>query len=890
MMAAAAARGATVPGAMAARATDADPLGVRDITVRFGRGRSGQIVALDEVTLDAPRGQVTAVVGGDGAGKSTLLRVLAHRVAVARGEVRTLDRARLGYQPATSGVWPTLTVTENVDFVGRSHGMSAAAIRSRADELLERAGLAAARTRLAGALSGGMRQKLGFVLAILHEPELVLLDEPSTGVDPVSRVELWRLIAGTAASGAAVLMATTYLDEAQRAASVLALDAGRTLACGTPDDIVAAVPGIIAVLGTDSDGTGSSGTDAGATGSDGTGPGSTDAGSEGTERTDAGAPDAGGRDAEQVDAADRVIVLPPDLAVRTWRRGTQRHIWLAPGEDMSAAPSAQNTQFAYEMKIALDPSTSSGRRSSTSSGRRSSADSGRHSASRRSGSTALPDPLSGPRGPRSAEVTASVIDVDNAETDNVVADHGPHSRHGMPAPFVISPIAHPDFEDALIALTLARTPAPPASPERVPLPERPPLPGRAERVEGSKSALRPFDRLRAASVPLAQGSQGAQRAMSAELTAAAPTAAELTAATPTAAELTASAPTASVTRIVKDYGRFRALDDVSLEVLPGEIVGLIGANGAGKTTLLRILLGLERADVGEVELFGGAPDLAQRHRIGYVPQGLGLYTTLSVRENVQFLSRVYRVPSLPHPPLRGARVPHAPWASPSLSHPPLRGARVPHAPWAQPELPDGLQAVWSRIVGEIGLGRQRQLAFALALAHEPDLLVLDEPTSGVDPLARARLWDVIHDQAAAGRAVIVTTHYLQEAEQCSRLALLSHGRMLGSGTVDDLIRGTTGLGTTGLGTTGRGTIGRGPAEAVLVRSADWQRAFNALDRAGLPVMLSGRDVRVAGEPIDRVRAALTGIRAEITEVPVTLEETVVLLDRRNAGDDAGYES
>ncbi|WP_243064867.1 ATP-binding cassette domain-containing protein [Humibacter sp. RRB41] len=594
-------------------------VGVRDLTVEFGH-----VVALQDVTLDARPGRITAVVGGDGAGKSTLLRVLAHRVRAVRGEVLTVDRERLGYQPSTSGVWATLTVDENVEFVGRSYGMSTRQIRTRSAELLERAGLAEAGGRLGRELSGGMRQKLGFVLAILHEPQVVLLDEPSTGVDPVSRVELWRLISTTATGDTVVVMATTYLDEAQRAASVLALDAGRVLAAGTPDEIIAAVPGTIARL---------DGTDA---------------------------PSA-------------------ELTPLTWRRGTERHIWLPAG---------------------------------------------------------VPTP--------------------------------PHG------------VAAPDFEDALVALSLAAAPA-----------------GRVARDRRSLAYRDPTSEHSEVSIRDASG--GATRPAEA-----APTA----------------APTASATAVTKRFGHHLALDGVGLEVRPGEIVGLIGANGAGKTTLLRILLGLEGADDGTVTLFGRAPDNASRRRLGYVPQGLGLYTTLSVRENVAFLSRVYGVP--------------------------------------RPQLPPALQEVRSSLVSDIGLGRQRQLAFALALSHSPELLVLDEPTSGVDPLGRARLWDVIHTQAEAGRAVIVTTHYLQEAEQCTRLVLLASGRLIGSGTVSDLTRGTS---------------------AVLVRSEDWQRAFDALDRSRLPIMLTGRDIRVAGTSAAVVQDALAGIPATVTSVPPTLEETMVLLDR-----------
>jgi ABC-2 type transport system ATP-binding protein len=147
--------------------------------------------------------------------------------------------------PSTSGTWGDLTVDENIHFVARCYGMSPRAAAARRDAPLEHAGLAAASDRLAKHLSGGMRQKLGFVLAILHEPELLLLDEPSTGVDPVSRVELWRLIAESAAAGATVAMATTYLDEAERCADVLVLDGGHTLARGTASQIVGNLVGSI---------------------------------------------------------------------------------------------------------------------------------------------------------------------------------------------------------------------------------------------------------------------------------------------------------------------------------------------------------------------------------------------------------------------------------------------------------------------------------------------------------------------------------------------------------------------------------------------------------------------------------------------------------------------
>jgi ABC-type multidrug transport system ATPase subunit len=213
--------------------------------VRGARVGFGDVVALDGVDLRVPAGSVVAVVGGDGAGKSTLLRCLVGRIVPDAGVVRRPDRGRVGYMPSTSGTWRQLTVDENLDFVGGAFGMSGSQLDRRRARLLERAGLAGVAGRLAGDLSGGMRQKLGFVLAVLHEPELLVLDEPSTGVDPVSRIDLWRMIAEAAASGAAVAMATTYLDEAERAGTVTVLDRGRVIAEGTRDEVMAAMPGAI---------------------------------------------------------------------------------------------------------------------------------------------------------------------------------------------------------------------------------------------------------------------------------------------------------------------------------------------------------------------------------------------------------------------------------------------------------------------------------------------------------------------------------------------------------------------------------------------------------------------------------------------------------------------
>jgi ABC-2 type transport system ATP-binding protein len=223
--------------------------GLREVSVWQERK-----LALDRVSLQVPAGQVTAVVGGDGAGKTTLLRCLAGAQAPGSGQVSTPGVRQIGYLSSSSGVYPDLTVAENLAFRAAAYGLAAGAAREQAHEYLDRAGLAAARDRLGGQLSGGMRQKLGMIMAMVHRPQLLVLDEPTTGVDPVSRSDLWWLIARAAAAGAAVVIATTYLDEAERATVILALDDGRELAMGTPEEIVAALPGTLRAIDARPDG------------------------------------------------------------------------------------------------------------------------------------------------------------------------------------------------------------------------------------------------------------------------------------------------------------------------------------------------------------------------------------------------------------------------------------------------------------------------------------------------------------------------------------------------------------------------------------------------------------------------------------------------------------
>jgi ABC-2 type transport system ATP-binding protein len=279
-------------------------------------------------------------------------------------------------------------------------------------------------------------------------------------------------------------------------------------------------------------------------------------------------------------------------------------------------------------------------------------------------------------------------------------------------------------------------------------------------------------------------------------------------------------PLASAQGATKRFGDLLAVEQVDLTVAAGEVVGLIGANGAGKTTLIRMLLGLLLPTAGRIRLFGEPPSRRTRARLGYVPQSLGLYEDLTVAENLAFSAAAFGSP----------------------------------AAGLEGELAEQRDA----LVRDLPLGLRRRAAFAIALSHHPDLLVLDEPTSGVDPLQRARLWETIRAAATDGAGVLVTTHHLSEAEQCDRLVVLANGRVAAAGTLAEVVGDTT---------------------AAEVRTPSWEAAFTALDAAGLPVSLVGRTLRVPGADPDAVRRLLAdaGVPAQVATVAASFEETFVVL-------------
>jgi len=213
--------------------------------------RYGATTALDGVTFDVRRGEMFGLIGSDGAGKTTAIRLMCGLLRADAGSVRVLGRdpvrehrhitARVGYLSQRFSLYGDLTIDENIAFFAEVHGVGD--YRRRRDQLLEMTQLAPFRARLADRLSGGMKQKLALVCTLVHEPELLLLDEPTTGVDPVSRREFWKLLSEFLAQGITILMSTPYLDEAERCTRVALLHAGRLLACDDPSRLRAATAG-----------------------------------------------------------------------------------------------------------------------------------------------------------------------------------------------------------------------------------------------------------------------------------------------------------------------------------------------------------------------------------------------------------------------------------------------------------------------------------------------------------------------------------------------------------------------------------------------------------------------------------------------------------------------
>ena len=600
------------------------------LTRRFTGPDGRPRVALDRVSLSVTRGQLTALVGPDGAGKTTLMRMMAGLLAPDEGSLRVLGldvtrdaqavQDRISYMPQRFGLYEDLSLQENLDLYADLHGVPQAVRRERFARLMAMTDLARFTARPAGKLSGGMKQKLGLACTLVRSPELLLLDEPSVGVDPLSRRDLWEILLQLVRDEQlSVVVSTAYMDEAERCAHVHVMNAGQVLANGTPQALAQRAQGLTFV----------------ATPPDGMA--------------------ARMLQARLLDAASVVVdAVPRGGQVRFIRRPNVDEAALRPLlENVEVHPRPAELEDAFMLMLRQHAEAAGGQSSSEEPP---AAGADRTLQRRRNNEPTAPD----------GQCPAAVMQQD----------------------------------------------------------------------------------LTAAFPPLNEGAGASRRdasGMSLQTSAVLPVTDH-------------AEPVIVVRDLVRRFGDFTAVASTSFEVRRGEIFGLLGPNGAGKTTTFRMLCGLLPATSGSLQVAGAnlrvAPARA-RARIGYVAQKFSLYATLTVRENLAFYGAAYG----------------------------LHGR----------QLTERMQAMLQRFdldpEAESGLlpaGYRQRLAMAAGLIHAPDILFLDEPTSGIDPLARRAFWRTITALSAQGVTIVITTHFMEEAEYCDRIAIQDAGRMLALGTPRDV--------------------------------------------------------------------------------------------------------
>jgi ABC-2 type transport system ATP-binding protein len=535
----------------------------------------GAVIALKNASLEIKQGELLGLIGPDGAGKSTTLKLLSGVLEADSGEIRVFGRLpkdvrkQIGYVPQNGALYPDLTVDENLRYEAGLRSVPNVRFRQLRESLLQNMGLLKFSDRLAGKLSGGMKQKLALCCALISQPKLILLDEPTTGLDPLARRELWQELIMLRDQGVTTVVATPFLDEAERCDRIALMYAGSIHDVGIPADLQAAL---------------------------------------GLKRLE-------------------IIVDYNDKFADIFSEFKTEHT----KNIADAYPFGDHLQLLAENAA-------------------------------------------------SAEI----------EVKDFLSRHQINCK---PAHEML-----PSMENVFIM------------------------------------RLRELGLQEVAHLPYPSKRNDTENKHG---------------------EIAISAK-----NLNKNFDNFQAVNQVNLDIHYGEIFGLLGANGAGKTTTIKMLCGLLKPSAGSVTLSGIKGDLRQRSvrkKIGYMSQKFTLYDNLNVQENLEFYASVYEVPL---------------------------NKRKEMIAWALTS--SGLQEQAKTLVGSLPLGWKQRIAFGAATMHEPEILFLDEPTAGVDPLARRQLWSQIRSLAGKGTAVLVTTHYLDEAEYCNRMAFMSSSTIVASGSPHEI--------------------------------------------------------------------------------------------------------
>ncbi|WP_315790016.1 ATP-binding cassette domain-containing protein [Fischerella sp. JS2] len=557
------------------------------VCVRGLHKHYGQLAAVQGIDFTVYKGEMFGLIGPDGAGKTTTFHILAGVMEATAGEVQVFGqpardaRLKTGYLTQQFSLYLDLSIDENLRYIAGLRQVPDNLLWERRQKYLQLMSLEKFGDRLAGQLSGGMKQKLALCGALLSQPEVLLLDEPTTGVDPVSRREFWDVLAELSAEGMTIVVATPYLDEAERCDRVALMYSGQIHEIGTPAEL-------------------------------------------------------------------RANLDLHRLEVRT-----------------------SNLELA-EQVLSQNPPTN-----------------------------IVDVQTFGDR----LDVLVQNVAVGETQVRELL------QQQHLPVPAIEH--NEPTLENVFVTRL---------------------------RQQGSAPQFFAFPRSRGGNRK--HGGQGGQGRISA-----------LSSPSP----LSSASPLAiSARNLSRVFGKFQAVKSVNVEVRYGEIFGLLGANGAGKTTTIKMLCGLLEPSGGEISLGGETGNLRSaqlRRRIGYMSQKFTLYDDLTILENLEFYSGVYGVP---------------------------RKLRREKIDWVIATC--GLKGQENMLTGQLPGGWKQRVAFGASVMHEPDILFLDEPTSGVDPLARRQFWKLINDFAHNGTAILVTTHYLEEAEQCNRMSFMVAGETVAEGS------------------------------------------------------------------------------------------------------------